>query len=80
MYRARRLDGDLVPFVKYAKAAGGLLKPSSAARALFGGAKHIERVDCLVRQIAKQQGLESGVVTEIASRVDQRLKKNRADG
>ncbi len=73
-------DGDLVPFEKYAKAAGGLLKPSSAARALFGGAKHIERVDCLVRQIAKQQGLESGVVTEIASRVDQRLKKNRADG
>ena len=73
-------DGDLVPFEKYAKAAAGLLKPSSAARALFGGAKHIERVDCLVRQIAKQQGLESDVVTEIASRVDQRLKKNRAEG
>ena len=73
-------DGDLVPFEKYAKAAGGLLKPSSAARALFGGAKHIERVDCLVRQIAKQQGLESDVVTEIAARVDQRLEKNRADG
>ena len=73
-------DGDLVPFEKYAKAAGGLLKPSSAARALFGGVKHIERVDCLVRQIAKQQGLESDVVTEIAARVDQRLEKNRADG
>jgi hypothetical protein len=73
-------DGDLVPFGKYAKAAGGLLKPSSPARALFGGAKHIERVDCLVRKIAKQQGLESDVVTEIASRVDHWLKKNRADG
>ena len=40
---------DLVPFEKYAKAAEGLGKPSSAARALFGGAEHIERVDCLVR-------------------------------
>ncbi len=29
---------DLVPFDKYAKAAEGLAKPSSAARALFGGA------------------------------------------
>lgn len=71
-------DDDLVPFEKYAKAAEGLLKPSSAARALFGGAKHIERVDCLVRQVAKQQGLESEVVDEIVMLVDQRLGKNRA--
>ena len=47
-------DDDLVPFDKYAKAAEGLGKPSSAARALFGGAEHIERVDCLVRRIAAQ--------------------------
>src|SRR5205823_4333153 len=40
-------DADMVPFEKYAQAAEGLLKPSSAARALFGGAEHIERVDCL---------------------------------
>ena len=45
-------DADMVPFEKYAKAAEGLGKPSSAARALFGGAEHIERVDCLVRRIA----------------------------
>jgi hypothetical protein len=32
---------DLVPFDKYAKAAEGLGKPSSAARALFGGAANI---------------------------------------
>ena len=38
-------DTDLVPFEKYARAAEGLAKPSSAARALFGGAEHIERVD-----------------------------------
>jgi hypothetical protein len=73
-------DDDLVPFEKYAKAAEGLLKPSSAARALFGGAKHIERVDCLVRRVAKQQGLESRVVDEIVSLVDARLEKNRAAG
>lgn len=69
---------DLVPFDKYAKAAEGLLKPSSAARALFGGAEHIERVDCLVQKIAKQRGLASGVVDEIVDRVDRRLEGNRA--
>src|SRR5262245_4492105 len=48
-------DADMVPFEKYAKAAEGLAKPSSAARALFGGAEHIERVDCLIRRLALQQ-------------------------
>ena len=52
-------DADLVPFEKYAKAAEGLGKPSSAARALFGGAAHIERVDCLVRRIAAPAGTDS---------------------
>ena len=71
-------DEDLVPFEKYAKAAEGLGKPSSAARALFGGAEHIERVDCLVRRIAKQQGLQSDTLDEIVTLVDERLGKNRA--
>ena len=71
-------DEDMVPFEKYAKAAEGLGKPSSAARALFGGAEHIERVDCLVRRIALQQGLQSGTLDEIVTLVDQRLRKNRA--
>jgi hypothetical protein len=71
-------DADMVPFEKYAKAAEGLGKPSSAARALFGGAEHIERVDCLVRRIAKQQGLQSDTLDEIVSLVDERLAKNRA--
>src|SRR5262249_23435694 len=70
-------DEDLFPFEKYAKAAQGLGKPSSAARALFGGAEHIERVDCLVRRIAKQQGLQSNVLDEIVTLVDKRLQKNR---
>jgi hypothetical protein len=69
---------DLVPFDKYAKAAESLGKPSSAARALFGGAAHIERVDCLVRRIAGQQGLQSDILDEIVKLVDDRLVKNRA--
>jgi len=68
---------DLVPFEKYAKAAEGLAKPSSAARALFGGAKYIERVDCLVKQIANQQGMHSDTVDEIVSLVEHHLGKNR---
>jgi hypothetical protein len=71
-------EEDLVPFDKYAKAAEGLGKPSSAARALFGGAEHIERVDCLIRRIARQQGLESPVLDEMVTLVDERLGKNRA--
>ena len=43
---------DLVPFEKYAAAARGLQKPSSAARALDSGAVNIERVDLLVASIA----------------------------
>ena len=70
-------DADMVPFEKYAKAAEGLTKPSSAARALFGGAEHIERVDCLIRRIARQQGLLSATLDEIVTLVDERLDRNR---
>src|SRR5690606_27038909 len=38
----------MVPFEKYANAALSLQSPSSAARALAGGAPQIERVDRLV--------------------------------
>jgi hypothetical protein len=71
-------EADLVPFDKYAKAAEGLGKPSSAARALFGGAAHIERVDCLVRRIASQQGQSLDTLDEIVGLVDRRLAGNRA--
>jgi hypothetical protein len=73
-------DADMVPFEKYAKAAEGLAKPSSAARELFGGAEHIERVDCLIRRIAREQGLQSDTLEEIVTLVDERLRKNRAAG
>ena len=72
--------GDLVPFEKYAKAAEGLGKPSSAARALFGGAQHIERVDSLVRRIAHQLELHSETLHEIVTLVDERLGRNRTSG
>ncbi|MBS0335280.1 MAG: hypothetical protein JSS40_00345 [Proteobacteria bacterium] len=69
---------DLVPFDKYAAAAGGLGKPSSAARALFGGAEQIERVDSLVRSIALQRGQQCAELDEIVALVDARLGINRA--
>jgi len=70
-------DDDLVPFEKYANAAKGLVKPSSFARALFAGAPNIERVDCLVRTIAAQHGLQCAAVDEIVALVDARLDANR---
>ena len=68
---------DQVPFEKYANAAEGLAKPSSAARALFGGAPNIERVDCLVKTIAGQHGMQSDVVDDVVDLVDARLEANR---
>jgi hypothetical protein len=68
---------DQVPFEKYARAAEGLAKPSSAARALFGGAPNIERVDCLVQTVAKAKGQQLEALDEIVALVDARLKVNR---
>jgi len=69
---------DMVPFEKYAKAAEGLAKPSSGARALFGGAANIERVDALVQGVGRQFDLQLGVLDEIVARVDARLAGNRS--
>ncbi len=68
---------DLVPFEKYAAAAQGLVRPSSAARALFAGAPNIERVDRLVQGIAAQQGMRNTIVDETVAMVDARLAANR---
>jgi len=70
---------DLVPFEKYAKAADILVKPSSAARALYAGAKNIERVDRLVQSLAAQKGMHSEVVDQIVALVDARLARNREE-
>jgi hypothetical protein len=72
-------EDDLVPFEKYANAARSLQSPSSVARALFGGAPNIERVDCLVKSIAAQHGMRSEALDEIVGRVDARLERNRRE-
>jgi hypothetical protein len=68
---------DLVPFEKYAAAAQSLASPSSAARALFGGAPNIERVDRLVQAIAKQRGNRLAELDEVVALVDAQLELNR---
>jgi hypothetical protein len=75
--RLGAVPGDLVPFEKYAAAANGLVRPSSAARALFAGAPHIERVDRLVQSVAAQQGMHNAVLDETVALVDARLQENR---
>ena len=70
-------ENDLVPFEKYAAAAQSLGSPSSAARAVAGGAPYIERTDRLVKAIGVQRGLKSPAVDEIVAIVDARLEANR---
>jgi hypothetical protein len=69
---------DLVPFDKYAAAAQGLLKPSSAARALAAGAKEVERIDLLVKLVAAHHGLHSDAVCETVNHVNHWLRRNRS--
>ena len=70
-------EADQVPFEKYAKAAEGLLKPSSAARALLAGAKNIERSDFLVQTIGAGFGMRSDIIDETVAMVDLWLARNR---
>lgn len=68
---------DMVPFDKYANAAKGLSKPSSAARALFGGSTHIERVDLLVQKLAAQKNMQLPELDATVDMVNARLESNR---
>ena len=68
---------DMVPFEKYAAAAQGLSRPSSAARALFAGAQNIERADKLVQLIARQKGRAHPVIDATVALVDAQLERNR---
>lgn len=70
-------EEDMVPFDKYANAAKGLAKPSSAARALAAGAQSIERVDCIVKRLADLNGAHSETVDDIVELVEYHLEKNR---
>jgi hypothetical protein len=71
---------DLVPFGKYAAAAQGLSRPSSAARALHNGARNIERADKLVQLIARQKGMSHPVIDANVALVDELLAVNRGKG
>ncbi|MGH7064323.1 MAG: hypothetical protein ACREET_09605, partial [Stellaceae bacterium] len=68
---------DLVPFEKYAAAAMDLVRPSSAARALFNGAPNIERTDRLVQTIGGQYGMKNDIVDRTVALIDERLAANR---
>jgi hypothetical protein len=69
---------DLVTFAKYADAAEGLPKPSSAARALASGATYIERVDMVVQTLAAQLGMRNTAIDQTVRQVDGWLNKNRS--
>ncbi len=58
-------EADQVPFQKYADAARQLQRPSSVARALFGGAVKVERVDCLVKRLAATKGMHNQAVDDL---------------
>jgi hypothetical protein len=64
---------DAVPFEKYAKAAEGLLKPSSAARAVAAGAPFIERVDLLVKLISHALNMQHDEIDKTVAIVDAKL-------
>lgn len=68
---------DLVPFEKYANAASGLAKPSSAARALAAGALAIERVDLVVQALAAAQGMANADIEATVANVNAWLERNR---
>ena len=70
-------EDDLVPFEKYAHAATGLAKPSSAARALYAGAPFIERVDRLVQALARSKDMRNDTVDRTVDLVDAQLARNR---
>lgn len=69
---------DQVSFDKYIEASKDLVKPAVAARALFDGISHIERVDRLVQAIGEQQDMHLAELDEIVRVIDRHLEMNRA--
>lgn len=68
---------DMVPFEKYAAAAKNLLKPSSAARAVFAGAADIERVDKIIKFSADALQMSNPTISETVAIIDETLSKNK---
>lgn len=68
---------DMVSFEKYARAAEGLIKPSSVARALEAGAAKVERVDALVLSLSQSFGFEIPELWGGVERVNRILQLNQ---
>jgi hypothetical protein len=68
---------DMVPYEKYASAAQNLLKPSSAARAVAGGAVNIERVDKLIKLVADSLHMPNADIDATVALVDAKLAENQ---
>jgi ketopantoate reductase len=71
-------QSSVVPFEAYKKAAESLSLPSSLARALHAGATAVERIDLLVRALARREGMNHAVLDQIVLQVDGKLQNNRA--
>lgn len=69
-------EKDLVPFEKYANAARGLLKPSSAARAILAGSQ-IERVDRLMQLLSRALGMPNADIDATVMRIDAALERHK---
>lgn len=73
-------EADLVSFDTYAGAAKGLVRPSSVARALVGGAVNVERIDRLIQNLLEGQGHSVTAIDAIVAQTDAALAVNRAGG
>jgi hypothetical protein len=63
-------EGDIVPFGIYSSAARQLSRPSSLARAIAGGAMHVERVDLMILYAAKALDLSTEVISAVSQTID----------
>lgn len=66
----------LVPFEAYAKAAQNLKRPSSIARALQAKASAVERVDTLIFNLLKIEGMDADEIGENCALTDRLLEAN----
>jgi hypothetical protein len=71
-------ERSLVDFASYAKAAEGLTRPSSLARALASGAKAVERIDRLVLNLMRLHGIDSPEIEAIVATIEHQLTVNKA--
>ena len=69
----------LVPFDSYATAASQLTRPSSLARALYGGSTQVERVDLLILGLLRMTGQDAAtcaLMEAVSTTIDDQLSAN----